>query len=103
MRARELLDENYNQSLQIDVDNLLIGAKGSGAKQVDTTDLVTQLQGMGYSVDVNSLITLLGSNPAVTNVTPETIVLTSPEGSDDSTEDSADAVSNLAQQATNIG
>jgi len=107
MRAREILDENYNQSLETDLGNLIIGAKGSGAEEINTQDLVVQLQGMGYSVDVNSIMGLLSRNPSVLNATPTMIRFTPPEGVSAAggkpTKDSAAQVSDMAQSATNIG
>lgn len=107
MRAREILDENYNQSLETDLGNLIIGAKGSGTQEIKTQDLVVQLRGMGYSVDINSIMGLLSRNPAVLNATPTFVRFTPPEGaspgSGKSTQDSAAQVSDMAQQATKIG
>jgi hypothetical protein len=80
MRARELL-EDYNQSLESDLENLLIAAKGNGIQEVQTQDIVDQLYKMGYSVDVNSIMMLLSNSPTVMNATPEMITLTAPEGS----------------------
>jgi hypothetical protein len=101
MRAWEILKEDYNQSLQSDLQNILIGAKGSGASEINTNDLITQLQSMGYSIDVNSLIPLLSNDPSIANVTPEMISLTNQEGTDGMDgEDSASRVSDMAQQAT---
>jgi hypothetical protein len=106
MRARELL-EDYNQSLQSDVNNLLIAAKGNGVQQVKTKDIVDQLYGMGYSVDVNSIMSLLNNNPSVMNATPEMINMTAPEGAsagaDGNGEDSADHVNDMAMKANSIG
>ncbi len=105
MRARELLQEDYNQSLESDLNNILIGAKGAGATQVNTQDVVNQLYGMGYSIDVNSIISLLSNNPAVQNATPEMIVMTTPDGASatGNTQDNAAQVSDMAQKATKIG
>lgn len=109
MRAREILqeDENYNQSLESDLNNLLVGAKASGAQSIETQAIVQQLYGMGYAVDVNSIMTLLSNNPAVMNATPEQITMTPPEGSTQGaaggTQDSASRVSDMAQKANSIG
>lgn len=107
MRARELLDENYNQNLESDLNNLLVGAKGSGAQELNTHDLVLQLSGMGYSVDSNSIMQLLARNPMVLNATPSMIKLTSPEGVNPGSgiegQDSAARVGDMAQKATKIG
>lgn len=107
MRAREIIQENYQESLESDLGNLLIGAKGSGAQEVNTQHLVTQLHSMGYAVDVNSIMPLLSRNPVVLNATPQSIKLTPPEGStpagsSGSAEDSASQVSDMAAKATNI-
>jgi len=106
MRAREILDENYNQSLESDLNNLLVGAKASGAQDLDTQDIVLQLSGMGYSVDANSIMSLLARNPMVLDATPSNIRLTSPEGVQPgqgaSGQDSASRVSAMAQKANSL-
>lgn len=104
MRAKEILYEDYTQRLESDLNNLLISAKGNGAAEVDTQTLADQLQGMGYSIDVNSLIPMLQNNPAITNATPQSITLTSGDGSPaGQTQDSASRVSDMASKATKIG
>lgn len=105
MRANEFLFENYNQQLESDLTNLLVAAKANGARNVKTQAIVQQLQGMGYSVDTNSIITLLQGNPVVTNATPQSIILTAPEGAEggNAGQDSAARVSDMAAKATTIG
>lgn len=108
MRARELLQEDYNQSLESDLNNLLIAAKGNGLQQVQTDDIVKQLYGMGYAVDVNSIMSLLGNNPIVMNATPEMITMTAPEGAAGpegtvADQDSASKVSDMASKASSLG
>jgi hypothetical protein len=105
MRAREIIQEDYNQSLQSDVLNLLVQVKANGAQQVQTSALVKQLRNMGYAVDQNSILSLLTGNPMVMNATPEMVMITPPEGSDqeNSGEDPAEKVSDMAQDATDIG
>ena len=105
MRARELLDEDYNQSLESDLNNLLIGSKGAGAQEINTQDLVSQLRGMGYAVDENSIVTLLSNNPTVLNATPTFIQLQPPDGAiggADPGQDTAAKVSDMAAKATKI-
>lgn len=106
MRARELL-EDYNQSLESDLSNLLIAAKGNGAQEVKTQDIVDQLYKMGYSVDINSVIPMLSNNPAVMNATPEMVSMTTPDGASAGDEtggqDSASKVSDMAAKANTIG
>jgi len=105
MRAREIIQEDYNQSLESDLNNLLVGAKGNGAQQVRTQDIVATLYKMGYSGDVNSILSLLTNNPTITNATPEMIVLAPPEGAETAGagQDSAEQVGDMAQAATKIG
>jgi hypothetical protein len=105
MRARELF-EDYNQSLESDLNNLLIGAKGNGVQQVKTQDIVDQLYNMGYSVDANSIMSLLSNNPVVMNATPEMITMTTPEGTNQDSgtdgEDSASHVRDMASRASKL-
>ncbi len=107
MRARELLDEDYASNLEADLGNVLVGAKGTGATELQTQAVVTQLQGMGYSVDSNSIMALLSRNPVVLNATPSTITFTRPEGvtpgQGASGNDAAAQVSSMAQKATKLG
>lgn len=105
MRAREILDEDYNQSLESDLNNLLIGVKGNGATEIPTQKLVDRLQASGYSVSVDSLMLLLQNNPIVTNATPQSIQLAPPEASGQAgqTQDNAAKVSDMAAKATKIG
>jgi len=104
MRAREILDEDYNQSLESDINNLLIVIKGNGVTEISTQKLVDKLQASGYSVSADSLITLLQNNPVVMNVTPEFVELSPPESwtTGGQTQDNAAQVSDMAQKATNI-
>lgn len=105
MRAKEILYEDYNQRLESDLNNLLIGAKAASAQDINTQDLANQLQRMGYSVDVNSLMSLLQNNPSVTNATPDSITLAGPEGAPTpgETQDSASHVKDMAQKASTLG
>jgi hypothetical protein len=104
MRAKEILYEDYSQRLDSDLNNLLIGAKGNGAQNINTQAIANQLQGMGYSVDVNSLMAMLQNNPIVASATPESITLTGQEGAaGGQTQDNASRVSDMAAKATKIG
>lgn len=105
MRAREILDEDYNQSLDSDLNNLLIGVKGSGVSTIPMQQLVQKLQSSGYSVSADSLMLLLQNNPVVTNVTPQSVQLAPPEAATGTsqTQDSASKVGDMAQKATKLG
>ncbi len=93
MRAREILQEDYNESLESDLNNILVGAKGSGSTNINTRDVVDQLYQMGYSININSIMPLLSNNPVVLNATPEMIKLTEPDGA--SAEDNIDVETNI--------
>ena len=104
MRAREIIQEDYRESLESDLNNILVGAKGAGATDINTQDLVSQLIGMGYAVNKNSIMPLLSKNPIVLNFTSQNINLTEPEGSEDMNtdtdkQDSAARVTDMAIKA----
>jgi hypothetical protein len=61
------------------------------------------MQSMGYSVDENTLTSMLQNNPAVSNATPESITLAGQAGTSGQTQDSASQVSDMASKATKIG
>lgn len=105
MRANEFLFEDYNQQLQSDLTNLLVSAKGNGASDLDTAALARELQNMGYSVDEQSILTLLQNNPNITSSTPDQVQLNTPNatGSAVQGQDSASRVGDMAQKATKIG
>lgn len=106
MRLAEILNEDYNSNLNADLNNILIGAKSSGITQLRPEVVVRQMQRMGYSIDTNSLISMLQDNPVVQNATPTAINLTSDNVNDsdfmqdDNQEHNADKVNSMAQAAT---
>ena len=106
MRLSEILREDYNLDLQSDLNNLLVAAMATGARDIKTTDLVKKLQTMGYSIGTNSLISLLANNSSVTNVTPDVVTFSEPSqdlGAENPVDDSAEKVKSLAAKATKIG
>lgn len=105
MRAKEFLSEDYNSDLNADLNNLLIGAKGTGSQKINTMQLTAQLQAMGYAVDETSIINLLQQNPIVSQATDQEVVLNQPNagGGAGNTQDSASKVNTMAQKATKIG
>jgi len=107
MRIREILWEDYNAQLSSDLDNLLVSAKATGVRQIETPVLVSLLQSMGYSIDTDSLLSFAQDNPIVQNATPETIDIFEPGYSDfdtqDNGEDSEQQVDKMAQTAAAKG
>ena len=107
MRARELLDENYQNNFNTDLTDLLTAAKASGVQEIATSDVVQQLSASGYSVNINSIMTILVNNPLVMEATPESIKLTSDNGDQapamaGGDQDSASKVSDMAQKANSL-
>ena len=105
MRAEEFLQEDYSQKLESDLENLLVGAIGAGAAEISTEKLLDQLNKMGYSVDMNSVMMLLSGSPVVMNATPTIIKFVSNDQTSKSsgnTGNSAQRVSDMAQKATQI-
>jgi len=107
MRAREILQEDYADSLESDLNNILVGAKGNGSEALNTNDLVAQLEAMGYSVNIHSILNLLQRNPNVTSATPTVINLQGPQdnqaqASAGAGKDNAAHVSQLAKKASSL-
>ena len=77
MRARELLSEGEKSTLDSDIEDLLVASKANGLEQLDTEDLVAQLNAMGHSVTPDSLLDILNNrdDKFVKNATLSTINL----------------------------
>ena len=56
VRAWELLVEDSESSFDSDLEDLLIAAKANGITDIEVDSLVDQLNGMGYAVTPDSLI-----------------------------------------------
>lgn len=95
MRAREILFEGETSTLESDIEDLLVAAKANKLDQLDTEDLVSQLNSMGHSVTPDSLLDLLNNrdDEFVKNATLNTINLklhSGGEGGEGGDEDSWD-------------
>jgi hypothetical protein len=77
MRAREILSEGEKSTLDSDIEDLLVAAKANGLDQLDTEDLVNQLNSMGHSVTPDSLLDMLNNrdDEFIKNATLTTISL----------------------------
>lgn len=103
MRAMEILCEDYQQRLDSELNNFLIAALGTGQTTLNTGALADELQSMGYSVNINSLLSMLQNNPSVVNMTTDSITLAGPETApSDQTQDSAARVKDMAAKATKL-
>lgn len=80
MRAAEFLFESYDEKLNSAVKMVLLKLKSLKIPQIKTQIFVNQLQKMGYSVDLNSLVDTLNNEQnsvLVTSATPDIIQIKS--------------------------
>lgn len=89
MRISEILLENEQSELQRDVVDLLIAAKASGIDSLETEQIVDQLNSMGHSVSVDSLLSMFDEDrpDIIQNITANTISIDSYDGSGDFVDD----------------
>lgn len=73
MRARELFDSDYNEDLRSEVITLLAAVSAEGIDQVDTQNLLNDLNQQGYAVDTESLLELLNTLEIVATASADTI------------------------------
>lgn len=105
MRAYELFESDYNEDLRSEVITLLTAVSAEGVNEVNTNNLLLDLEAQGYAVDEQSLLELLNTLEIVAQATPETIQISTSDADmmvgDDAEEVAADRVDNLAtDQAT---
>jgi hypothetical protein len=103
MRAYEILREDYNAQLESDLNNILVSAKAAGISDIKPEAIVQQMQKMGYSIDVDSLITLLQGSEMIQNASPDNIHVGAETPTADSGVDTQSKVNGLAMSATSKG
>ena len=79
MKIATLLLEkaNYDAQLMGDINAYLISLKANDIPSVTMDMMVRELNGMGYTVDAESMVDLLSNSKYVTKVTVDTIELDS--------------------------
>ena len=77
MKVSALLQEkaNYDAQLMGDINAYLISLKANDIPSIQMDMMVRQLNGMGYTVDAESMVNLLGNSKYVSKVTTDTIDL----------------------------
>jgi hypothetical protein len=77
MNFAKLLQEkaNYDAQLMGDINAYLISLKANDIPSVSMDMMVRELNGMGYSVNAESMVDLLSNSNYVTKVTVDTIDL----------------------------
>jgi len=80
MNFAKLLQEkaNYDAQLMGDINAYLISLKANDIPSVTMDMMVRELNGMGYTVDAESVVSLLGNSKYVSKVTTDTIDLVHP-------------------------
>jgi hypothetical protein len=95
VRAWELLVEDSESSFDSDLEDLLIAAKANGIIDIEVDSLVDQLNGMGYAVTPDSLVSSIEnhehSHEFIQTVTLDKIILKAHSLDDDSAEEWEDA------------
>lgn len=100
MRAVEFIFESYYTSeLKSDLEDILVANKANGSNMVSTSHVVNVLVNMGYSVTVDSLLSLLAQDPMVFKADEEHIYFEEPDKKERSPEDNKKVVQQLASKA----
>lgn len=105
MRARELFESDYNDDLRSEIITLLTAISAEGIKEVDTQNLLLDLEAQGFAVDSESLLELLNTIEIVSTATKEKISIATSDADmmmgADAAEIEQDRVDNMAtDQAT---
>lgn len=78
--AEEGGDNPYVNEIQTALTDLLAASKANDMAEISTELIVQQLNNMGYNVDINSIMDIVGGNPFVQVATKDAITL---KGTDD--------------------
>lgn len=104
MRFSSFLSENYMGQLKNDLNVYLTRMKANGIYTIGTEILVRELEGLGHSVTVESLIALLSNNKYVSRATVESVDLVGPPtATGQNTYKDRDKVHNMAVKAARKG
>jgi hypothetical protein len=97
-------NENYMGQLKNDINVYLTRMKANGINTIGTDLLVKELEGLGHSLTVESLVDLLANNKYVSRATIDSVDLVgSPTSSGQDTAKDREKVHNLAVKAAKKG
>lgn len=101
MRARELFRENdYLEDLRSEVITLLAAVSAEGINEIETQNLLRDLEQQGFAIDEQSLLDLLNELEIVQTASTDTIEISTSDVDmmvgQDADEVEADRVNNLA-------
>jgi len=105
MRAFELFDSDYNEDLRSEIITLLTAIDAEGIDEIQTQNLLRDLEEQGYAVDEETLIDILSTIEIVSTATGDTINIATSDADamvgNDAEEVEQDRVDDLAtDQAT---
>jgi hypothetical protein len=105
MKIATLLHEKANFDAQLigDINAYLISLKANDIPSIDTEMMVRELNGMGYTIDEESLVDLLSNSKYVSKVTVDTIDLENRYKKNTDKADSKDTVHKLAVKSAKKG
>ena len=105
MRARHFIESDYNEDLRSEVITLLTAVSAEGVDEIDTQNLLNDLESQGYAVDEQSLMDVLGELEIVSVATTDKITIATSDADamvgDEAQDIEQDRVDNMAtNQAT---
>lgn len=85
MKASEILWEGERSTVESDLEDFLIASKANELEEIETEDLVDQLNSMGHSVTADSILDMIEELELdiVKNATINTITIKSHTGGED--------------------
>ena len=105
MRLSELMESDYTEDLTSEVITLLTAISAEGIDEINTQNLLIDLEQQGYAIDEQSLLSLLDGLPIVATASADKIQISTSDVDmmvgDDAEEMAADHVDDMAtKQAT---
>ena len=105
MRAHHFMESDYNEDLRSEIITLLTAVSAEGVDEIDTQNLLNDLEAQGYAVDEQSLMDILDGLEVVAMATGDKITIATSDADmmvgQDAKDVEQDQVDNMAtNQAT---
>lgn len=105
MRLQDLLESDYNDDLRSEVITLLTAVSAEGIDEIATQNLLNDLETQGFSVDADTLLSILGELDIVSTASDDKITIATSDAAymvgSEADDIEADKVDNMAtSQAT---
>ena len=105
MRAHHFMESDYNEDLRSEIITLLTAVSAEGVDEIDTQNLLNDLEAQGYAIDQQSLMDMLGELEVVSMATGDKITIATSDADmmvgQDAEDLEQDQVDNMAtKQAT---